>query len=169
MTKDGEVVPFGKYRGQPVEMMMADASYCEWALAQPWFRERFAALFAIIVNGGSAPIPFSNKSRAPALSWVEHCLRVTAFSACSMALDGVGWVEAAWLKPHWPFVVWPCDRIGAVPRSLPRVMLPLGARLGLRSLAAAELRRLELGAVLQYGEHDDGKSACERNPRLAHG
>jgi len=77
--------------------------------------------------------------------------------------------EAAWLKPHWPLVVWPCDRIGAVCRSLPRVMLPLGARLGLRSLAAAELRWLELGAVLQYGEHDDGKSACERNPRLAHG
>jgi hypothetical protein len=86
-----------------------------------------------------------------------------------MALDGVSWVEAAWLKPHWPLVVWPCDRIGAVRRSLPRVMLPLGARLGLRSLAAAELRRLELGAVFQYGEHDDGKSARERNPRLAHG
>ena len=77
--------------------------------------------------------------------------------------------EAAWLKPHWPLIAWPCDRIGAVRRSLPRVMLPLGARLGLRSLAAARLGRLELGAVLQHGKHDDGKSACERNPRLAHG
>jgi hypothetical protein len=52
--KNGEIVPFGKYKGQPVERMMADAGYCEWALAQPWFREKFAALFAIIVNGGAA-------------------------------------------------------------------------------------------------------------------
>jgi hypothetical protein len=52
--------------------------------------------------------------------------------------------------------------------SLPRVMLHLGARLGLRSLAAMGLRRLELGAVFQHGEHDDGEPTRERYPRLAH-
>ncbi len=31
------------------------------------------------------------------------------------------------------------------------------------------LHGFELGAVLQHGEHDDGKPACESNPRLAHG
>jgi len=30
------------------------------------------------------------------------------------------------------------------------------------------LHRLELGAVFQHREHDDGESACERNPRLAY-
>jgi hypothetical protein len=47
-------------------------------------------------------------------------------------------------------------------------MLHLGARLGLRSQAAMGLRRLELGAMLQHGEHNDGEPARERNPRLAH-
>ena len=66
MTENGEIVPFGKYKGQPVERMMADASYCEWALAQPWFRERFAALFALIVNGGDldADTPEHNRMQA---------------------------------------------------------------------------------------------------------
>jgi hypothetical protein len=36
------------------------------------------------------------------------------------------------------------------------------------SLVAAGLRRLELGAVFQHGEHDDGEPTRERNPRLAH-
>jgi hypothetical protein len=68
----------------------------------------------------------------------------------------------------WPLVVWPYDRIGAVLCLLPWVMLLLGARLGLRSLVAAGLRRLERGAVSQHGEHYDGESARERNPRLVH-
>jgi hypothetical protein len=33
------IVPFGKYEGQPVETMLADHSYCEWR----WLiRERYA-------------------------------------------------------------------------------------------------------------------------------
>jgi hypothetical protein len=55
MTKNGEIVPFGKYRGQPIELMMADVDYCNWVLKQPGIRERYAAFIAIIVNGGSAP------------------------------------------------------------------------------------------------------------------
>jgi len=31
----GEVVPSGKYKGQPVEVMAADTDYCEWLAAQP--------------------------------------------------------------------------------------------------------------------------------------
>lgn len=31
----GEVVPFGQYKGQPVEVMAADTDYCEWLAAQP--------------------------------------------------------------------------------------------------------------------------------------
>jgi hypothetical protein len=49
------IVPFGKYKGQPVEAMMADRDYCSWAMAQAGLRTRFASVFAIIVNGGTAP------------------------------------------------------------------------------------------------------------------
>ena len=50
-----DIVPFGKYRGQPVAVMMADTDYCARAMAQPGLRDRFANLFTIIVNGGVAP------------------------------------------------------------------------------------------------------------------
>lgn len=45
-----EVVPFGKYRGMPVEVMLADSNYCDWLSAQPWVKERFQNVYNTIVN-----------------------------------------------------------------------------------------------------------------------
>jgi hypothetical protein len=36
----GELVPFGKYKGQPVEVLMADADYRDWLMPQPWSWEQ---------------------------------------------------------------------------------------------------------------------------------
>lgn len=44
------VVPIGKYKGQPVEVMLADTSYCEWFAAQPWAQERHVAIYNIITG-----------------------------------------------------------------------------------------------------------------------
>lgn len=52
---EGEVVPFGKYRDRPVEHMLADGSYLQWLLAQPWFRERYVSLHQLVVMGGNEP------------------------------------------------------------------------------------------------------------------
>src|SRR5689334_13228159 len=41
---DSDIVPFGKYKGRPVEEMLADPSYMAWLESQPWFREKFAHL-----------------------------------------------------------------------------------------------------------------------------
>lgn len=55
----GEVVqgdqlwPFGKYQGQPIDRVMADHSYLEWVLNQPWFAEDYARLHGLIVNFGN--------------------------------------------------------------------------------------------------------------------
>ena len=49
------IVPFGKYRGQPVAVMLADRPYCEWALAQPGIRERYPTFVTIVVGGGRSP------------------------------------------------------------------------------------------------------------------
>lgn len=51
----GEVVPFGKYKGQPVEIMAADADYCEWLTAQPWFRSRYGNVYNILISSGAEP------------------------------------------------------------------------------------------------------------------
>lgn len=49
------VVPFGKYKGQPVEVLMADAGYRDWAMGQPWFRDQYPAIYQVIINYGAAP------------------------------------------------------------------------------------------------------------------
>jgi hypothetical protein len=85
----GTVIPFGKYRGQPVEALMADASYCEWLMAQPWFRERYASLVTIIVNGGVAPdadTPEHNRLQALFLDG-EFCVAAYRSAVGDAAID----------------------------------------------------------------------------------
>ena len=57
MSEEGRHCSLGKYRGQPVAVMMADQDYCAWAMSQPGIRERDASLFTVIINGGVAPDP----------------------------------------------------------------------------------------------------------------
>lgn len=73
------IVPFGKYKGQPVEAMMADPAYCAWAMAQPGLRERFAGLFAVIVNGGVAPDAPTPEHNRMQLLFRNPDLRVAAY------------------------------------------------------------------------------------------
>ena len=37
----GAIMPFGKYRGAPVDVVPNDRPYAEWLLRQPWFGERY--------------------------------------------------------------------------------------------------------------------------------
>jgi hypothetical protein len=49
------IVPFGKYKGQPVEVLAADHAYCDWLTGQSWFRERYGAVYTLIVNNFAEP------------------------------------------------------------------------------------------------------------------
>ena len=49
------IVPFGKYKGQPVEVMAADVSYCEWLTGQKWFRGKYRDLYRALKNPGAEP------------------------------------------------------------------------------------------------------------------
>lgn len=50
-----EVVPFGKYKGQPVEILRADDDYCQWLMGQDWFRIKFGNIYQTIINYGGEP------------------------------------------------------------------------------------------------------------------
>lgn len=50
-----EIVPFGKYKGQPVEALAQDKEYCEWLIAQDWFRAKFTAIHTLIINNFGEP------------------------------------------------------------------------------------------------------------------
>jgi len=40
-----------QYRGQPIEALAADHTYCDWLMSQAWLRERYGAVYTLIVNG----------------------------------------------------------------------------------------------------------------------
>ncbi|MCF7994765.1 MAG: hypothetical protein K9L88_07985 [Chromatiaceae bacterium] len=55
MTEKTDVVPFGKYRGQPVDVLQQDQDYCEWLLGQGWMQSRYPELRTIIINNFHEP------------------------------------------------------------------------------------------------------------------
>lgn len=54
--KDMQLVPFGKYKGQPVEVMQMDTGYCDWLSKQDWFREQYGNVYnQVIINNFTEP------------------------------------------------------------------------------------------------------------------
>ncbi len=51
-----EIVPFGKYAGQPIERLLSDVNYLDWVKGQPGLMRsletRHPAFFNIIITGG---------------------------------------------------------------------------------------------------------------------
>lgn len=50
-----EVVPFGKYKGQPLEVLLADTQYMTWLSEQPWVKERYPVVQTLIINNFGEP------------------------------------------------------------------------------------------------------------------
>lgn len=60
------IIPFGKYRGQPVEVLQSDMAYAEWLQAQGWVKERYPQFYTLIINNMQEPqeTPAHNKLQA---------------------------------------------------------------------------------------------------------
>jgi hypothetical protein len=50
------IMPFGKYKGKPIEVLMQDKQYANWLKDQPWFREKFSNHYTIIINNLSTEL-----------------------------------------------------------------------------------------------------------------
>lgn len=50
-----EIVPFGKYKGQPIEVLSHDEAYVDWLLAQDWVKARYQNIYNVIINNFQAP------------------------------------------------------------------------------------------------------------------
>jgi len=50
-----EIIPFGKYKGQPLEILKEDRQYTEWIMSQDWFVKRYSHLHTIIINNFHQP------------------------------------------------------------------------------------------------------------------
>lgn len=83
------IVPFGKYKGQPVERMIADRDYCEWLAGQDWFRSRYGQIHTLVINYGAEPdeTPEHNRMQARFLD-DGYC-----FAVAAAAYDKLGATE----------------------------------------------------------------------------
>jgi uncharacterized protein (DUF3820 family) len=50
VTVATDLIPFGKYKGQPVEQLQNDPEYTRWLIQQPWFTSRYNHIQTLIVN-----------------------------------------------------------------------------------------------------------------------
>jgi hypothetical protein len=49
------IIPFGKYKGQPIEVLAKDPNYCEWFLAQDNIKKQYPAFCQIVINNFCEP------------------------------------------------------------------------------------------------------------------
>lgn len=86
----GEVIPFGKYEGQPLEILNADPNYRNWLVNQGWFIEQHPKIHTLIVNNFQEPTdtPEHNSMQARFLDtkWVAPLFWDTGTSVRSMSI-----------------------------------------------------------------------------------
>lgn len=50
-----DIIPFGKYKGQPIEVMAADQKYVEWLMQQPGIKDKYPNVYNTIINYTQEP------------------------------------------------------------------------------------------------------------------
>lgn len=70
------VVPFGKYKGQPIEVMAEDPSYVEWLNGQGWVKDKYPQFYTVIINNFAEPSDTPEHNAIQVLFLEEEfCLR----------------------------------------------------------------------------------------------
>jgi hypothetical protein len=61
-----EMIPFGKYKGQPIEVLEHDPQYADWLAQQDWVKDRYPQIVNIIINkfGENEETPDHNAMQA---------------------------------------------------------------------------------------------------------
>lgn len=80
-------IPFGKYKGKPIEALRADPSYVQWLTAQDWVRQRFPNLLQVIVNN------FGEPSETPEHNRLQTRFLDNEFGIAALVLCGLWWIE----------------------------------------------------------------------------
>lgn len=55
MEDTGKLVPFGKYKNQPLAVLAQDTSYVNWLQGQDWFAQRYPSIRTLIINNFGEP------------------------------------------------------------------------------------------------------------------
>lgn len=90
-TSESRIIPFGKYKGQPVDVLSQDREYCQWLMEQPWFRDKFQPIYTVIVNH------FGDPAETP-----EHNQLQALFTDAEFAKRFVRHIHGPWLVKEFP-------------------------------------------------------------------
>jgi hypothetical protein len=111
------IVPFGKYKGQPVEVLSEDRAYADWLLAQGWLKQRFPDLHTLIINNFGEPTETPEHNRLQ-LRFLDEtfCARVSAVllavfpaeQATPFYLPPRPVFEAQGIDVSWRLLGWEC-------------------------------------------------------------
>jgi hypothetical protein len=106
-----ETIPFGKYKGQPVDVLMNDKPYLEWLQGQDWFTTRYQNINTLIINNFREPAetPEHNKLQALFLDgkflyrFVDHLRSKYASRFCYERKDEESdqWVQYEYDDKDW--------------------------------------------------------------------
>lgn len=50
LVRSVPVMPFGKYRGERLDVVARDSSYADWLVDQHWFKSKYASLFELLTG-----------------------------------------------------------------------------------------------------------------------
>lgn len=93
------IIPFGKYKGQPIEVLQQDRKYCDWLMAQDWFRTQYSQFNTVIINNFQEPSETPEHNKIQAMFTDESFCRkfLRLFIKCSGGyteyLEDTGWVK----------------------------------------------------------------------------
>lgn len=83
-----DIIPFGKYKGQPVEVLQQDENYCQWLQSQDFVREKFPQLHTLIINNLQAPTETPEHNRIQ-VKFLSEDYRKQFFLAWYGGIDGL--------------------------------------------------------------------------------
>ncbi|EKO3621927.1 hypothetical protein M3896_002652 [Vibrio metschnikovii] len=89
-TTKHSIIPFGKYKGQPVEVLANDKAYTDWLLSQSQFKQRNPELFNIIINNFQQPSETPEHNALQVLFLHEDFrakFAIAAFKKCKVLLE----------------------------------------------------------------------------------
>lgn len=84
-----QIVPFGKYKGQPMEILANDPNYVEWLNGQGWVKDKYPQFYTVIINNFQEPsdTPEHNALQAMFLD-DELCRRFLSLVEKTLCRDG---------------------------------------------------------------------------------
>ena len=85
---DNSVIPFGKYRGQELQQVMArDPAYIQWLTQQAWFTERYAPIYQLVVNNFAPPSDETPEHNTIQVRFLDFNFRVAIWELSDIKVD----------------------------------------------------------------------------------